>query len=230
MQVFNGFPAGKTHLTPLPAQFFTELLAEIDHLGELKVTLYAFWYINQMEGEIRYILQEDFARDELLLQGLDHDPQRAQAALADALERTVQRGALLKVENDHEQLYFLNTPRGRAAATALKNHEWTPNDMLHPELALNLQRPNIYTLYEQNIGPLTPMIAETLREAEQAYPAEWIEDAIRTAVESNVRRWRYIEAILKSRLEREPDEADLGKSQKDRRRYVEGEYGQHVEH
>ena len=36
---FAGFPSGKMHLTRIPAQFFSELLPQIDHLGELKVTL-----------------------------------------------------------------------------------------------------------------------------------------------------------------------------------------------
>jgi hypothetical protein len=31
------------------------------------------------------------------------------------------------------------------------------------------QRPNIYALYEQNIGPLTALLSEDLQEAEQTY-------------------------------------------------------------
>ena len=33
------------------------------------------------------------------------------------------------------------------------------------------QRPSIYSLYEQNIGVLTPLLAEQLAEAERRYPA-----------------------------------------------------------
>ncbi|MFQ5615247.1 MAG: DnaD domain-containing protein, partial [Anaerolineales bacterium] len=53
-------------------------------------------------------------------------------------------------------------------------------------------------LYEAHIGPLTPHIADTLRDAEETYPAEWITDAIHIAAENNVRRWRYVDAILRS--------------------------------
>ena len=56
--------------------------------------------------------------------------------------------------------------------------------------------PNIFSLYEANIGMLTPMIADDLREAESLYPASWIEDAFREAVEQNKRSWRYVERIL----------------------------------
>ena len=51
-------------------------------------------------------------------------------------------------------------------------------------------------LYEQNIGMLTPMIADELRDAERHYPAEWIADAFREAVELNKRSWRYVVRIL----------------------------------
>jgi DnaD/phage-associated family protein len=61
-----------------------------------------------------------------------------------------------------------------------------------------VDRPNIFALYEQNIGPLTPMLADLLRDAEATYPADWIADAMKIAVENNKRNWRYVEAILKS--------------------------------
>lgn len=56
---------------------------------------------------------------------------------------------------------------------------------------------NIYSHYESNIGVLTAMIADSLDLAEKEYPADWVTDAIRLAVENNKRNWRYCEAILK---------------------------------
>ena len=64
MPPFTGFPAGKTHLTPIPGPFFSELLPAIDHLGELKVTLYAFWFLDHLEAPVRYLTYQDFADDE----------------------------------------------------------------------------------------------------------------------------------------------------------------------
>ncbi|MEX2431266.1 MAG: DnaD domain protein, partial [Dehalococcoidia bacterium] len=58
------------------------------------------------------------------------------------------------------------------------------------------EKPNVFALYEANIGLLTPMIADQLRDAEEAYPEEWIESAFHEAVEQNKRSWRYIAAIL----------------------------------
>ena len=62
---------------------------------------------------------------------------------------------------------------------------------------MNNKRPNVYELYENEIGMLTPMIADVLADALSEYPEDWFAPAIRIAVERNVRNWRYIEAVLK---------------------------------
>ena len=58
------------------------------------------------------------------------------------------------------------------------------------------ERPSVYALYEQNIGLLTPILAERLQDAESRYPVEWIAAAFEEAVTNNKRNWRYIERIL----------------------------------
>jgi DnaD/phage-associated family protein len=58
--------------------------------------------------------------------------------------------------------------------------------------------PNAFRLYEQNIGPLTPLIADQITQAIRDYPADWIEDAIGEAVAYNRRSWRYIVRILEN--------------------------------
>lgn len=65
----------------------------------------------------------------------------------------------------------------------------------HEESTTNSK--NIFEIYESNIGPLTPMIADKLIEAEKEYPPDWIADAFQLAVENNKRNWRYCETILK---------------------------------
>jgi len=56
---------------------------------------------------------------------------------------------------------------------------------------------NVFTVYEHNIGVLTPMIADALKDAEITYGPVWICAAIQEAVASNARSWKYCEAILK---------------------------------
>lgn len=50
--------------------------------------------------------------------------------------------------------------------------------------------------YESNIGMITAMIAETLQDDMAEYGVEWCKDAIKEAVTSNVRSWKYCQSIL----------------------------------
>jgi len=77
-------------------------------------------------------------------------------------------------------------------------------------------------LYEQNIGALTPLIADELRDAEQTYPAKWIEEAIKIAVENNTRRWRYVSAILE-RWRLEGKQAKDGFAERDTQKNLRGQ-------
>ena len=79
-----------------------------------------------------------------------------------------------------------------AAIEGITKGEWRPWPDEEKPVSLLIDRPNIFVLYEQNIGALTPIIADELRDAEQTYPPQWIEEAIKIAVENNVRRWRYV--------------------------------------
>ncbi len=225
---FKGFPQGKTRLAPVPAAFFAELLPYIDHLGELKVSLYAFWRLSQKEGAFRYLQLGDFTGDERFMHGMGDTAETALASLGDSLERAVQRGTLLRASielgSGEETLYFLNSPRGREAVQAIARGEWRPSGQPAQPVEVLDEMPNIYRLYEENIGPLTPLIADALRLAEAEYPTRWIEDALRIAVENNARNWRYVEAILERWQEKGRDEQeDRRDTEKDRRRYSEWE-------
>lgn len=56
---------------------------------------------------------------------------------------------------------------------------------------------NVYAIYEENIGLLTPFIAEELDDLEKEYTELWVIEAIREAVKSNARNLKYVRAILK---------------------------------
>lgn len=228
MSIFPGFPEGKVRQTPIPAPFFNELLSDIDHLGELKVTLYTFWRLDRIEGVFRYLRGSDFVEDARFMQGMGPTLQEAEVALGEALGRAVDRGTLLKasvlLEDGDETLYFLNSPKGRAAVQAIARGEWRHSTDERMPVELEPDAPNVFKLYEEHIGPITPMIADTLGDAEDTYPARWIEDAIRIAVENNVRNWRYVAAILNRWQEVGRDERkDRRDTEKARRRYAEWE-------
>ena len=225
MKTFSGFPPGKVRTVGIPEPFFTELAPGIDDLAEFKVTLHVLWRLGQRRGLVRYLRHSDLSDDRVLLSGLGDKPVEA---LDMALQRAVERGTLLLAKDTlggtPEALYFANTPKGRAAVEAIARGEW-PGEL---EVAGRL---NIFALYEQNIGTLTPIIADELREAEQTYPDEWVEDAFREAVSQNKRSWKYIHAILDRWLsEGRDDETGRRAGEADRRRYIEGKYGEYIEH
>jgi DNA replication protein len=199
MKGFGGFPQ-KGRLTKIPGLFFSDLLPQIDSLPELKVTLYCFWRLQQKEGRLVYLTESELSADPVFLSGLGARDDARRAALRDGLERAVARGTLLHVRvtlnKRDEDLYFVNTPRGRAAVEGIKQGKWHPDHIPDTLLGVSVERPNIFTLYEQNIGPLTPLIADRLRDLDETFPTEWIEESIEIAVTRNVRRLSYVEGIL----------------------------------
>lgn len=69
---------------------------------------------------------------------------------------------------------------------------------------------NIFAAYEQSIGVLDEIMAETLKDAEKEYHSKWILDAITLAVHNNKRNWRYCETIL-NRWKKEGKDEGKGK-------------------
>ncbi len=239
MAEFKGFPEGKIHQIQVPDAFFKDLLPAINHLGELKVCLFIFWLMDHMEGPFRYIRRTDISEDKSFMDGLGSTQTTAATILDESLEQAVRQGILLDAEisigSDLEKIYLLNSPKGRAGLRAIQNGRWKPISPERDSQPLVDEPPNIFRMYEENIGPLTPMIAEELNDAEKTYPLVWIEDAIRISVQNNKRSWRYAQTILErwrregkhGKKEKSEDRPD---SEEARRRYVEGEYSDFVEH
>lgn len=216
MPAFSGFAAGTHSSVPLPEQFFTSLLPEIEDQAELKVTLHLFWLLSQKRGTPRCASERELAADPVLRRSLRRkgDPRPSEERLRVGLELAVARGTLLRVRLrlDEEVIswYFFNTEPSRRAVSQLQAGEMAAERLLRLEgpvadgagaaenemVAVELERPNIFTLYEQNIGLLLPMIAEELKDAADRYPEEWVIEAFRQAVQQNKRSWSYIRAIL----------------------------------
>jgi DnaD/phage-associated family protein len=221
----------------MPDVLFTDLIPQIDDLAELKVTLLILWRLAQMRSDAApWITQTELLHDPKVQAALrttrycdpnDPDP-NIEDVLEEALARTVDRGALLMTRWERgdgviERRYFANSPRGRAAVAAIDRGQ-IPTRATLPE------RPNIFTLYEQNIGPLTPLMADELRDAEQTYEEAWIAEAFREAVRQNKRNWKYILAILERWRTEGQHGAYRQDRKEDRRRYIEGEYADIIRH
>ncbi len=216
MKKFSGIPAGKLEYTPLPNLFFTELLPAIDDLMEWRVTLHVFYLIYHKKSSPRFVSGAELRADRTLMNALGSGE-----ALAKGLRRAVERGTLLQRVADGANWYFFNTAEARRALEKIDRGELNLSATVSPEPA-DTKRANIFELYEKHIGMLTPMISEALKDAENEYPPEWIEEAVRIAVEMNKRNWKYIGAILQRWRDEGRDET-AGRDSKKRTWYSKDE-------
>jgi len=236
MEQFKGFPS-KMKFTAVPDFFLSKLLPQISDIAELKTTLHIFQVLYHKRGYPRLTTYKELAGNKSLMSSLKGDAQPADKVLRRALEMAGERGTILHLELDKdgtsEDIYFLNTEADRQVMAKIQKGELNLSGLKakEPTYIDTEEPPDIFTLYEQNIGMLTPMIADELRDAEQLYPQYWIRDAIKEAVALNKRNWRYIAKILENwSTEGKSDGTHRGDSKKtDPDKYIKGKYGHTVQ-
>ncbi|MFC1977141.1 DnaD domain-containing protein [Chloroflexota bacterium] len=205
MKEFTGFPT-TMKFTPIPNLFFSSLLPQITDIAELKTTLQVFWSVYGKRGYPRFTTYRELLGNISLMSSLREGEKPPEEILDKALEMAVKRGTILHLalERDgvKEDVYFINTESDRGVVAKIQNGELAlaglkAGGQAYPDIETE-PLPDIFSLYEQNIGMLTPMIADELREAEKLYPQDWIRDAIKEAVTHGKRKWSYISAILEN--------------------------------
>lgn len=72
---------------------------------------------------------------------------------------------------------------------SLINHHLTNEEVIKGTRTLT-------NLYENNIGLITMITADIIKEAAEVYPESWFEPAFKEMIKNNVRNWNYIESIL----------------------------------
>jgi DnaD/phage-associated family protein len=236
MKQFGGFPA-KMEFTPLPNLFFSTLLPQINDITELKVTLHIFKELYRKRGYPCFVTYSELLGNTSLRNSLRETTKLPEEALHRALEMATHRGTFLHLALDRdevtEDIYVLNTESQRQVIDKIQNGEINLSGLkaVRQTYVETEETPDIFTLYEQNIGMLTPIIAEELREVEKLYPATWIKDAIKEAVSLNKRNWRYIARILESWSS---EGKDSGAYRRDSAKkpgpdkYIKGKYGHMV--
>jgi len=198
--IYKGFPR-KVRYVPVPAPLLESLLEEIDDLAELKCTLRVIAMLHVKKGHPRFVTLGELQADRTLTRSLGQDGDSASQSIEQGMAKAVRRGtiAVASVEEGgtRQQLFTLNTEVNRTTLEKIAEGatQVSPLPVSEPWVEPE-DTPNIFALYEQNVGMLSPMIADELREAEELYPVEWISEAIREAVGLNKRSWRYISRIL----------------------------------
>ena len=188
----------------LPESFFTQTVLKTQDLAELKIVLYvAYLILRKQERPYSVTYEELLSYEPIATMG--------EETIRRALDSAVKHGALLQSTSNSsgvtKKVYSLSDDSRQPSAV------------------------NIFVLYEQNIGMITPMIAEELQEAEKLYPPGWIEEAFKEAVTLNKRSWRYIARILERWASEGKNSGeykrDVKKDGPDK--YVKGKYGHLVQ-
>jgi len=205
---FEGFVTGGA-ATTLPAQLFVEVLPAIEDEAELRVTLYALYAVQRQRGAVRAVRTSALANEAPLQRALERLGGRD--AFEAGLAAAVARGTLLTCDlEDGDAIVLVNNEAGRRSLERVRGGLEVGGRAARATSVP--ERPvEAASAYEQEIGPLTPAIAEALAAATERYPAAWIVEAIRLAALRNARSWRYAEAVLRRwEAEGRDDDAPVG--------------------
>jgi DnaD/phage-associated family protein len=227
---FAGFRSSD-EATMVPRVFFSRLLPGIEKPEELVISLYLFYLHGRRRGWPRLFSERQLAADAGLMRALSNLSELTpEEALTVGLSWAVSSGTVIRVAvqeaGQQGEAYLLNIPANRRAIERLQETELRLDEP--PPPAAPAEAPNIFALYEENIGAITPIIADDLKDAEERYPPQWIEAAIREAVSLNKRSWRYIEAILRRYEAEGPDNEEAERDPEAdwlERRYARGKRG-----
>ena len=187
---FKGFPRSVRYL-PVPAPMFGPLLEQIKDTSGFIITLRIIWMLQQKKGRLRYVSSEEVFGDKILSNALG-----SKEAIQNSINMVVKGGILLQIRRENaSDAFMLNSESDREIASDIGSI-YESNDQPADPWEIENNPPEIYSLYEQNIGILTPIMSEKLTEAEGKYPAGWIKEAVEIAVEQNRRSWAYVSRIL----------------------------------
>ncbi|MSQ10044.1 MAG: DnaD domain protein [Dehalococcoidia bacterium] len=200
MAQFPGF-AGRLDYVPIPKAFYSDVLPRITDSAELLVCLHLFRLLAAKRGYPPAVARHLLLEDPLLAAGFTSLGRDHVAEATRGLSLTLECGVFLQAAPPRgEPVLLLNQPASQRAAVAIERGEAPLPDAAGGQPQRSSLPPvaaaDIYTLYEENIGMLTPIIVEQLAEAERDYPPGWIAEAIGIAVAANQRHWRYASAIL----------------------------------
>jgi DnaD/phage-associated family protein len=226
---FGGFLVATEPAVLIPRSFFTDVLPQLTEMAEVQVTLAIFRLCDEAGGVDQPVEEHAVVRDRSLREALRvvGSPREPDQRIATGLDLAVGRGTLLRFATDdgphHDVWYYVNTPANQALIAAMSRGAVPPPVALwrgEQAPAVTPERPNVFRLYEQNVGILTPLIADHLIDALETYPRDWIEDAINEAVTYNRRSWRYIQRILEQWTATGRGAADGGSANETHRRGV----------
>jgi len=203
----TGLVLNPTEVLPIPVSFLTEIVPAITSLEELQVSLPTISLLDAAGGFNEPLAEKTILRDRTLRSALriEGSPRAPDARITKGLDLALARGTLVRLVSAEARkraiFYYLNTPENRSSIRLMETGQLPAPRTLWPDEnppSITIDRPNAFRLYEQNIGTLTPLIADQISRAIEEYPDDWIEDALGEAVTYNRRSWRYVTRILEN--------------------------------
>ena len=201
----TGLVLNPGEVLPIPLSFLIDMTPAISSIEEMQVSLAVFRLLEEAGGFGEPLAEKTILRDRTLRSALrvEGSPRAPDARIGKGLELALARGTLIRLVSAEARkqatFYYLNTPENRTSIKLMEAGQIPAPKALWPDdhpPSITVDRPNAFRLYEQNIGPLTPLIADQIARAIEDYPDDWIEDALSEAVSYNRRSWRYVTRIL----------------------------------
>ena len=213
----DGFPRG-VQFTPVPNPLLASLLEQIDSIDELKVVLRIVHALHRERTIPASIGYDDLYSDRTVAAMLSCGGDQLEELVNVAVASAQARGIFLiaRADSNVDRIYLNTEPVRRALnrkgidfsiyadapKTVSHRETWPGSQSAQPKL-------DAITFYEQNIAPITNVIAENIHHALEEHPEDEVLLAIRTAAEANVRNWNYVSAILRRWAnEGRPEELD----------------------
>jgi len=198
-------PQNEAAMVCITRPYFDLLLTQAANYDELQ-TLLAFIRVlaDHPDGTLD-LDEESLIRNQQLNAVLSTNAvsQSSTSRIMRALNQAVIRGALIRSSllqgNRQSILYRLGSVESSVQNQSHPGPQVMDTfdaDRSGTTLKHNGQAASVYATYENNIGLLTPLVADQIRLALELYPASWIHEAISEAVAYNRRQWRYIQRIL----------------------------------
>lgn len=210
----EGFPEPMTY-TPIPDSVLGKSLVEFTDGDLLRCFLRILWHLYRSKDKIKSVDVTTLNSDSVIRAILANRATPDLSRLSTALKEMHGFGLLMFArvgEDTKNPKILLHTQHN---AKRIEASSWQSTDLIEPTQALanTSSESNVFELYEQNIGLITPLVADELKDMENQYPIAWVEEAIGLSVIYNRKSIRYISRILERWRNEGRDGGSRGNSQ-----------------
>ena len=218
--------------TLVPNTFFEKFIPNIEFIEDVLTLL---WCAYLMQDTAAAKKRNFFSAEEIwLTDGVEHSYTKIgidKEKFFRSLERCAEQGFLSKVKIDQknhtETVFLLSNPENLGESEDLGKVELGLNISFDTDDVESSLVTNLFELYEENFGVVSPIVAENLIEISRKYDFELIKLAFQEAARHGVGSWRYIERILENQEKEgyanETDRRDSFEARKNN--YTGGKFG-----